>query len=203
MNLYPESLETLIEELRKLPSVGRKSAQRLALHIVGQADEKIDDLINSLTEVKEKIHPCPVCGNLTEEETCHICADDSRDKTTICVVEDITNLISIEKTHSFRGTYHVLDGLIDPSGSVMPDDIGVDSLIKRLDPSLVKEVIFAISPTVEGETTMLFLKELIADKGIKVTRIASGIPVGGNLEYYDDLTLSKAMNERINLDRTI
>lgn len=203
MNLYPESLEILIEELRKLPSVGRKSAQRLALHIVGLPDNKIDELINSLKKVKVKIHPCPICGNLTEEEICSICADSGRDKSTICVVEDITNLISIEKTHSFKGSYHVLDGLIDPSGSVMPDDIGVDSLIKRLDPDLVKEVIFAISPTVEGETTMLFLKELIVDKGIRVTRIASGIPVGGNLEYYDDLTLSKAMLERISLDKQL
>lgn len=199
MYSYPESLELLIEELRKLPSVGRKSAQRLALHIVDMKDDKIDNLINVLDKVKMNIHPCKVCGNLTEDDICSICSSPKRDRSVICVVEDVTNLLTIEKSESFNGLYHVLSGLISPSGKTMPDDIGVDSFLKRLDDGDVKEIIFAISPTVEGETTMLFLTELIKNSDIKITRIASGIPVGGNLEYYDDLTLSKALKERIDL----
>lgn len=199
MYSYPESLELLIEELRKLPSIGRKSAQRLALHIVDMKGDRIDNLIKALTKVKTDIHPCKICGNLTEDEICSICTSEKRDSSIICVVEDVTNLLTIEKSESFNGKYHVLSGLISPSGKTMPDDIGVDKFLKRLEDGLVKEIIFAISPTVEGETTMLFLTELIKNLDIKVTRIASGIPVGGNLEYYDDLTLSKALKERINL----
>ena len=199
MYSYPESLELLIEELRKLPSIGRKSAQRLALHIVDMKGDRIDNLIKALTKAKTDIHPCKICGNLTEDEICSICTSEKRDSSIICVVEDVTNLLTIEKSESFNGKYHVLSGLISPSGKTMPDDIGVDKFLKRLEDGLVKEIIFAISPTVEGETTMLFLTELIKNLDIKVTRIASGIPVGGNLEYYDDLTLSKALKERINL----
>lgn len=199
MYSYPESLELLVEQLRKLPSIGRKSAQRLALHIVEMNDEKINNLIKSLEDVKNKIHSCEICGNLTEDDICDICKDDHRDKSIVCVVEDVTNLLTLERLETYRGRYHVLDGLISPSGSMMPDEIGVDRFIGRIKEENVKEVIFAISPTVEGETTMLFLKELMKDLDIKITRIASGIPVGGNLEYYDDITLSKAMQERINL----
>lgn len=198
MYTYPDSLESLVEEFRKLPSVGRKSAQRLALYMVTQGPAKIDGLIGALQDAKDKIHKCSLCGNLTEQEICHICEDDRRDPSVLCVVEDVTNLLTIEKSQSFSGKYHVLDGLINPS-RMDPEDIGVDQFIDRLKDENIKEIIFAISPTVEGETTMLFLKELIKDMGIKVTRIASGIPVGGNLEYYDDLTLSKALKERINL----
>lgn len=199
MYSYPESLELLIEELRKLPSIGRKSAQRLALHIVEMKGDKIDNLINVLSKVKTNIHPCKICGNLTEDEVCSICESPKRDRSVICVVEDVTNLLTIEKSESFNGLYHVLSGLISPRGKTMPDDIGVDKFLSRLDDGDVKEIIFAISPTVEGETTMLFLTELIKNLDIKITRIASGIPVGGNLEYYDDLTLSKALKERIDL----
>lgn len=200
MYSYPQSLELLIEELRKLPSVGRKSAQRLALHIVTMKDGKIDNLIDVLKMAKENIHECEICGNLTEGDVCDICKDEKRDASTICVVEDVTNLLTIENSESFKGKYHVLKGLISPNGRVLPDDIGVDKFLARLESGQVKEIIFAISPTLEGETTMLFLKELIKDANLKITRIASGIPVGGNLEYYDDLTLSKALNDRISLD---
>lgn len=199
MYSYPESLENLVEELRKLPSIGRKSAQRLGLHIVGMNKSKIDNLITALQDAKDKIHACEICGNLTEENICDICSNEKRDGTVICVVEDVTNLVTIEKLESFKGKYHVLDGLLSANGRMMPDEIGVDKFIQRLGDGKVKEVIFAISPTVEGETTMLFLRELMKGYDIKVTRIASGIPVGGNLEYYDELTLSKALQERINL----
>lgn len=199
MYQYPNSLEDLIEELRRLPSIGRKSAQRLALHIVTMDTGKIDNLIASLTHVRDKIHPCQICGNLTEDKTCSICANESRDQASLCVVEDVTNLLTIENSGAFQGRYHVLDGLINPSKNTLPEEIGVDKFIDRLNKEPIREVIFAISPTVEGETTMLFLRELIKGSDIKITRLASGIPVGGNLEYYDDLTLAKAMAERINL----
>lgn len=193
---YPESLENLIESLRKLPSVGRKSAQRLALHIVSMDRDKLSSFIESFKEAGDKIHKCKNCGNLTEEDICPICRDLNRDDSVICVVEDVTNLLSIEKSGFFKGKYYVLNGLISPGGMISPDDIGVDGFIDRVDRDGVKEVIFAISPTLEGETTMLFLKEVLKNRDIKITRIASGIPVGGNLEYYDDVTLMKALEER-------
>ncbi len=207
MNEFPESLENLIEQYRKLPTIGKKTAQRLALHTVGLEDFQIDNFISVLRDVKEKIHHCSVCGNITEQEVCSICADRSRDHSTICVVEDITNLIAIERGGSYRGTYHVLDGLLSPMQDFGPDQIGVDNLLDRMQASAnlpgtddsdqkVKEVILAISATVEGETTMLFLAELLKKFDVKVTRIASGIPVGGSLEYYDELTLSRALEDR-------
>ena len=199
MYSYPQSLERLIEEFRKLPSVGRKSAQRLALHMVSQDPSKIDNLVNALNDVKTNIHPCKVCGNLTEDDICDICKDETRDSKVLCVVEDVVNLLTIENSESFKGKYHVLDGLIRTSGKTLTEDIGVDRFIARLKDEDIEEVMFAISPTLEGETTILFLSALIKDSNIKITRIASGIPVGGNLEYYDDLTLTKAINERIDI----
>ncbi len=206
MNEFPESLETLIEQYRKLPTIGKKTAQRLALHTVGLEGFQIDNFISALRDVKEKIHHCNICGNITEKEICAICADHNRDHSTICVVEDITNLIAIERGGSYRGVYHVLDGLLSPMQDFGPDQIGVDDLLKRMqssaeladsdDDNRIKEVILAISATVEGETTMLFLAELLKKYDVKVTRIASGIPVGGSLEYYDELTLSKALEDR-------
>lgn len=193
---YPESIEELIENLRKLPSIGRKSAQRMALHIVGMEDESLDALIQSLEDVKNKIHKCEICSNLTEDRICSICSNPNRDDDVICVVEDVTNLLTIENTNSFKGKYHVLNGLLNPNSLINPESIGVDKLLERINKGNVKEIIFAISPTVEGETTMLFIKELLANKKIEITRIASGIPVGGNLEYFDEITLSKALQDR-------
>lgn len=193
---YPESIEELIENLRKLPSIGRKSAQRMALHIVGMEDESLDALIQSLEDVKNKIYKCEICSNLTEDRICSICSNPNRDDDVICVVEDVTNLLTIENTNSFKGKYHVLNGLLNPNSLINPESIGVDKLLERINKGNVKEIIFAISPTVEGETTMLFIKELLANKKIEITRIASGIPVGGNLEYFDEITLSKALQDR-------
>lgn len=193
---YPEPIENLIENLRKLPSVGRKSAQRMALHIVNMPKESISDMISSLENVKEQIHKCSICGNLTENSICNICLDKTRDNQVICIVEDVTNLLTIENSNSFNGKYHVLNGLIDPSSFSPTDDIGVDSLLDRIDKENIREIIFAISPTLEGETTMLFIKELLNGRNIKMTRIASGIPVGGNLEYFDEITLRKALEDR-------
>lgn len=196
---YPNSLEELIENLRKLPSVGRKSAQRMALHIVNMNKESVQDMVWALQSTMEKIKHCSKCGNLSESEICPICSDVSRDGSVICVVEDVTNLMTIENTDSFKGLYHVLKGLISPSSLLDSDEIGIDRLIERVNEGSVREIILAISPTVEGETTMLFIKELLKSKEIKITRIASGIPVGGNLEYFDDITLSKALEDRRDL----
>lgn len=196
---YPNSLEELIENLRKLPSVGRKSAQRMALHIVNMNKESVQDMVWALQSTMEKIKHCSKCGNLSESEICPICSDVSRDESVICVVEDVTNLMTIENTDSFKGLYHVLKGLISPSSLLDSDETGIDRLIDRVNEGSVREIILAISPTVEGETTMLFIKELLKSKEIKITRIASGIPVGGNLEYFDDITLSKALEDRRDL----
>lgn len=196
---YPNSLEDLIEALRKLPSVGRKSAQRMALHIVDMNEEKINSLISSLQNSRDRIKRCKICGNLTEENICSICLDDMRNKELVCVVEDVTNLLTIENTNTFKGKYHVLKGLIKPSAMLDTKDIGIDSLVDRVKENKIKELIFAISPTVEGETTMLFIKELLRGADVKFTRIASGIPVGGNLEYFDEITLSKALEDRRDL----
>lgn len=196
---YPESIENLIENLRKLPSIGRKSAQRMALHIVNMSEENKAGLIEALKDVNEKINNCSICGNLTEHNICEICRDKSRDSSTLCVVEDVTNLLTIENSNSYRGKYHVLNGLISPNSMLNPDQIGIDSLVKRIDNENTKEIIFAISPTLEGETTMLFIKELLRNRDIKTTRIASGIPVGGNLEFFDEITLRKALEDRRDL----
>ena len=199
MKEYPESIEELIENLRKLPSVGRKSAQRMALHIVNMDKNNIESIIKAFQDVKDKIKKCEICGNFTEDKICQICRDDNRDKSTICVVEDVTNLITIEKSNSFNGTYHVLNGLINPGAAISNDTSDIDRLVDRIKNDDIKELIFAISPTLEGETTMLFIRELVKNKDIKITRIASGIPIGGNLEYFDELTLSKALEDRRDL----
>ncbi|MFM1514780.1 recombination mediator RecR [Helcococcus ovis] len=193
---YPGPVEDLIENLRKLPSIGRKSAQRMALHIVNMEKESIESIIKSLENVKNNIKKCEICGNITENEVCDICSDNRRDDSVICVVEDVTNLLTIEKTNTYTGKYYVLNGLINPNYLIDTENINIDNLINYVNSGRIKEIIFAISPTVEGETTMLFIKELIKDKNIKITRIASGIPVGGNLEYFDEITLSKALEDR-------
>lgn len=193
---YPNSLEELIENLRKLPSIGRKSAQRMALHIVNMDKDNLSEMIKAFEDVKNNIKRCDICGNLTENDVCDICMDQKRDNQVLCIVEDVTNLLTIENTNSFKGRYHVLNGLINPSSIQDPDTIGIDSLINRINKDNIKEIIFAISPTVEGETTMLFIKELLKNKDVEITRIASGIPVGGNLEYFDEITLSKALEDR-------
>lgn len=197
MSLYPNSLENLIEQFQKLPTIGRKSAQRLALKIVEMNETSVEAFCRALQDVKTKIHPCESCGNLTENEICSVCEDELRDHSTICVVEDTTNLIALEKGRTYDGVYHVLHGLLSPLNDVTPESINVDKLLERARDSKVKEVILAISPTVEGELTTLFLGNLLENiPHLKITRIASGIPMGSNLEYYDGVTLSKALEDR-------
>lgn len=197
--LYPESLERLIEHFQKLPTIGRKSAQRLALYMLEQPDQAAREFARALVDVKEKIHPCAECGNYTEDDICPICADNRRDKTTLCVVEDVPNLIAFERARGYRGLYHVLKGTLSPDKNRGPEEIGIDHLLGRIQKGSFKEVILAISPTVEGETTTLFVAEMLKPLGVTVSRIASGIPVGGNLEYFDEMTLYRALEDRRNL----
>ena len=196
MSLYPESLSNLIEQFQKLPSVGRKSAERLAMSIVDKDIKEVEDFSKSLLEVKEKIHPCKICSNLTEDEVCNICKDITRDDDYICVVEDVRNLMAIEKSNAYRGRYHVLGKLISPSNGVTPDDLNIDKMLDRIEKENIKEVILAISSTIEGETTTLFLTNLLKNKHVKISKLAQGIPVGSNLEYFDQLTLEKALEDR-------
>lgn len=196
MSLYPESLVNLIEQFQKLPTIGKKSAERLAMSIIERNKNSVEEFSKALLEVKEKIHPCRRCGNLTEDDLCSICKDISRDGKTICVIEDVRNLIAIEKSSVYHGSYHILGGLISPSNDIKAEDLSIDKLLDRIDKEGVKEIILAISSTIEGETTSLFLAHLLEEKNVKVSKIASGIPVGSNLEYFDQLTLERALEDR-------
>lgn len=196
MALYPESLVNLIDEFQKLPTIGRKSAERLAMSIVDRDKDSVDEFAKSLLEAKSRIHSCKICGNLTEEDICDICKDITRNEECLCIVEDVKNLIAIEKSNAYRGRYHVLGGLISPSDDIGPDKLNVDKLLERIDKEDIKEVILAISSTIEGETTSLFLTSLLSSKDVKITKLAQGIPVGSNLEYFDQLTLERALEDR-------
>ena len=196
MAIFPESLNNLIEEFQKLPTIGRKSAERLAMNIVERDETDIKDFSKALMEVKEKIHRCEICGNLTEAQVCDICKDITREEDFICIVEEVKDLIAIEKSGAFHGKYHVLGGLISPSDGIGPDELNIDKLLNRIDSEGINEVILAISSTIEGETTTLFLTSLLNEKNVRVTKIAQGIPVGSNLEYFDQLTLERAIEDR-------
>ena len=195
-----DSLENLIDEFTKLPSIGRKTAQRLAIYIIKQPRENVAKFSETLLHVKDRIKFCNVCFNLTEDETCRICISQKRDKSKICVVEEPQDVMALERTNEYRGLYHVLHGKISPLDGVGPDDIRVKELIYRLgnsNGSAVTEVIFALNPTVEGETTILYLSKLLKPLEISTTRIARGIPIGADLEMTDDITLAKAMEGRV------
>lgn len=193
--MYPKKFENLIDCLRKLPGVGLKSAERYAFDMLNYSDEDIDDFIQSLNDLKYGITFCSVCGNLSEGEQCEICKDELRDHSTICVVQHPKDVVAMEKTEEYKGVYHVLNGVISTSKGIMPEDINIDSLLERIDES-VKEVIIATNPTVEGETTALYIARLLQDKDVVTTRIAHGLPMGGHLDYADQLTLIKAMEGR-------
>ena len=197
MRQYPRSLNRLINELGKLPGIGGKTAQRLAFHVLSLSDREAEALASAIVEAKQSLHYCSVCGNLTDREVCGICADQSRDRTTICVVETPQDVMAMERIREFRGTYHVLHGAISPAEGIGPSDINLKSLIERLQESdEVNEVIIATNPNIEGEATAMYVARLLKPAGIKVTRIAHGIPVGGDLEYADEVTLLKAMEGR-------
>ena len=196
MALHAKPIDHLIEALTKLPGIGRKTASRLAFHILRSSPSEAQALARAILDVKEKIHLCSVCFNLTDEDPCRICQDENRDREVLCVVEGPNDLIAIENTGAFNGRYHVLHGTISPLDGVGPEDIKIRELMERLQREGVGEVILATNPTVEGGATALYLTELIKPLGVKVTRIAYGIPMGGEIEYSDGMTLSKALEGR-------
>lgn len=193
MKIYPKHISNLIEELNRLPSIGSKSAVRLAFHIINMEDERIDSFANAILEAKKNTKKCSVCCTITDISPCSICSDVKRNKEIIMVVEDMRDMIAYEKTKEFKGMYHILGGCINPSLGISPDMLNFKELIKRLDN--VTEVIVATNSTIEGEATAMYLKKIIGDI-VKVTRIAHGIPVGGNLEYVDEVTLARALEGR-------
>ena len=196
MQGYTPSLENLIDKFASLPSIGKKSAQRLAFHILSLSDSETEKFINAIINARKNIHRCSVCQNLTDEETCPICNSKERDKTTICVVEDPRDVMAFEKTHEYSGLYHVLHGALSPINDVGPEDICIKELVARLNDDNINEIIMATNPTVEGEATAIYISKLIKPFGINVTRLAYGIPVGADLEYADEFTLVRAMEGR-------
>lgn len=196
MEQYALPIANLIEQLSKLPGIGRKTAQRLAFFILEMENIEAEKLSKSIMNAKEKIRLCSVCCNLTEVDPCQICTDSRRDKSIICVVEGAKDVLAMERSREYNSQYHILHGVISPMDNVGPNDIKVKELLTRLSDDTITEIIIATNPTVEGEATALYLSKLIKPLGIKVTRIAHGIPVGGDLDYFDEVTISKAMENR-------
>lgn len=196
MNCYPQSLERLMAELAKLPGIGPKSAQRLAFYILERGDGFAHGLASALTDAAEKLGECPVCFNIAEEGHCALCENKSRDDSVICVVESPRDIIPIERSGSFRGRYHVLGGLLSPMEGIGPGELHLKELLKRLEDEAITEVILATSSDVEGEATAVYIADLLKPLGITVTRIAQGMPVGGDLEYIDEITLARALTGR-------
>ncbi len=195
-----EPLQIAIDELSKLPSIGRKTAQRLALHLLQRDEEDVKRLAEALVNLKSKLHFCKRCFNVAEGEYCEICSNESRDQSVICVVENVNDVITIEKTNEYKGLYHVLGGVLNPLAGVTPDDLRIKELLQRLQTENVEEVFLALNPDTEGETTALYLARLLKPVGIKITRIPTGLPVGGDLEFADEATVGRAIISRIAID---
>ena len=196
MENYSEPIDRLINEFSKLPGIGRKTAQRLAFHVINMDIKDVTGLSKALVDVKNEIKYCSVCCNISDSEVCPICANSHRDPSTICVVEDPRDVAAMERTKDYSGRYHVLNGVISPMDGIGPDMLNIKELISRLGDGSVKEIIMATNPTIEGEATAMYISRLVKPRGIKVTRIAHGLPVGGDLEYADDVTISKALEGR-------
>lgn len=198
----PESLTKLTEELKKLPGIGQKTAERLAFHILKATPDEVNRLSKALTDVKEKVRLCSICCSITEKDPCAICADDKRDHKTICVVEEPHDVFAIERINEFNGVYHVLMGVMSPLDGIGPEELKIAELVSRVEDGAeggVTEVIVATNPNVEGEATAMYIGKLLADKEVIVTRIARGLPMGGDLEYADEMTLSKALGGRLKI----
>ncbi|WP_314087322.1 recombination mediator RecR [Lactococcus chungangensis] len=196
MAYYPEPIAKLIESYAKLPGIGQKTATRLAFYTIGMSDDDVNQFAANLLSAKRDLHFCSICGNLTDADPCNICSDESRDRTTIFVVEESKDVLAMEKIREYNGLYHVLHGTISPMNGVSPDDINVKTLITRLIDSQVAEVIIATNATSDGEATAMYLARIIKPAGIKVTRLARGLAVGSDIEYADEVTLSKAVENR-------
>ena len=199
MSYYSPSIEKLIESFEKLPSIGSKTAVRLAFYILNASKEETDEFINSIQNAKKNLKFCSKCFIISDTDPCEICKDPKRDQSKICVVEDVKDVVAIEKIHEYKGLYHVLHGTISPMDGIGPEDIKIKELLARLMDGTVKEVILATNPKVEGEATAMYISKLIKPMGIKTTRLAHGIPVGGDLEYTDEFTLGKALEGRTEL----
>lgn len=196
MSSYSPSIEKLIESFEKLPSIGHKTAIRLAFHMLDMSKEETEEFISSIKEAKQKLKYCSTCFNIADTDPCPICSNPKRDQSTIYVVEDVRDIMAMERTHEYKGVYHVLHGTISPMNGIGPDEIKIKELLDRIKDNDIKEVIIATNPRVEGEATSIYISKLIKAFNIKVTRIAHGIPVGGDLEYTDEITLMKAMEGR-------
>jgi len=199
--VYEGAVQDLIDELGRLPGVGPKSAQRIAFHLLAADADEVRSLVDALTQVKARVRFCEVCGNVAEAERCRICLDPRRSDAVICVVEEAKDVVAIERTREFRGKYHVLGGAINPMGGVGPDDLRIRELLGRLQDGTVQEVILAMDPNVEGEATATYLSRMLVPLGLTVTRLASGLPVGGDLEYADEVTLGRAFEGRTIIGR--
>lgn len=196
---YPEPISKLIDSFMKLPGIGPKTAQRLAFYVLNMKEDDVVDFSRSLMEVKRDLQFCSTCGHITDIDPCYICKDKDRDRGVICVVQDTKDVISMEKMREYSGLYHVLHGAISPMDGIGPEDINVPSLIERLKDEEVQEIILATNPNIEGESTAMYISRLVKPAGIKITRLAHGLPVGGDLEYADEVTLSKAIEYRTEL----
>lgn len=193
------ALEKLIEQFQKIPSIGRKTAQRMAFHVLDLTDEQAKEFADAIIDAHTKIHHCALCHNLTENELCPVCASPNRDHTTVCVMEEPRDVLALERTREFHGVYHVLHGAISPMNNIGPDQLTIKSLVERAASGEIKEVIMATNPTIEGDTTAIYISKLIKPFGVKVTRLAYGIPVGADIEYADDVTLMRALSGRSEL----
>ncbi|MEY8569470.1 recombination mediator RecR [Brevibacterium linens] len=198
--VYEGALQDLVEEFGKLPGIGPKSAQRLAFHILQTDSHDVNALAQALTDVKKRVRFCEICGNVSEEAECTVCQDPRRDRSMICVVEEPKDVVAIERTREYRGLYHVLGGAIDPMAGVGPDNLRIKELMTRLQDGEVKETVIATDPNLEGEATATYLVRLLGSLGVTVTRLASGLPVGGDLEYADEVTLGRAFSGRREID---
>ena len=196
MSEYADALENLVDQFAKLPGIGRKSAQRLAFHVLKQSERDVRQLADAILEAKEKIHYCKLCYNLTDRELCPICSNPNRDASILCVVEDARDVLALERSHQFHGLYHVLHGAISPMDGIGPDQLKIKELLQRLQAHPAQEVVIATNTSIEGEATAMYLSNLLKPLGVKVTRIAQGLPVGGDIQYADDVTLAKAFEGR-------
>ena len=196
---YPESIQNLIESFKHLPGIGEKTAERLALSILDMSDEDVNLFSKSLVDTKTKIVRCKECNNLSEDDLCEICKNKNRNKKVMCVVEEPKNIILFEKLNIFDGYYHVLDGLISPIDGINPEDLNIDTLIERVKKNKVEELILALKPSIEGETTSLYISKLLEDSKVKITKLAYGIPLGAEIDYVDSLTLEMALENRMDI----
>ncbi|MCG7331184.1 recombination mediator RecR [Salinicoccus roseus] len=196
---YPEPISKLIDSFMKLPGIGPKTAQRLAFYVLNMKEDDVVNFSRSLMEVKRDLQFCSVCGHITDIDPCYICQDKNRDRSIVCVVQDTKDVIAMEKMREYRGMYHVLHGAISPMDGIGPEDINVATLIERLKDDQIKEIILATNPNIEGESTAMYISRLVKPIGVKITRLAHGLPVGGDLEYADEVTLSKAIEYRTEL----